>query len=686
MTRTLRAAARPTARHLYSTALLRLIALVALVGSAPAASAAESASVRLTAPAGTVAASDPVTLHVTIANDGADVLRVLAWNTPEDGLTSPLFSVTRNGQPVRYLGIVMKRPSPAEDDYLAIAPGGTLEYDVDLSRWYSFAESGDYEVSYLTASPQLFASASGGRIAGVLTSDPVRLYVEGRAEPLRKAVTADLVIGSSSFSNCSGPQQTSILTARDSASTYAGDCVDYFTANRSGQRYQKWFGSYLFSRWSSVDGHFSNIQWLVDTQSMTFDCACTDAGTYAYVFPSDASHTVYLCGAFWSAPNTGTDSRAGTLIHETSHFVDVADTDDYAYGQSAAQSLAVSSPSQAVLNADSHEYFAENTPSTADNAPAYTLDSYAHDFGSQDLAMTSGAFAFVLTNSGTTTLTLGTLAAAGDFALATNTCNGANLAPSATCGFSATFTPTAPGARAGSVTIPSNANVASSPALTGTGTTTGAACGDGNLDVGEECDDGNVYPDDGCSDTCTIEPCPAAPRTGCLEVAGASLLLSEKTPGKEKTKLQWKKIESLTTTGDFGDPVIGSTSLALCLYDDADGLVHSFVVDRGSDTCDGADCWAYKGSGFSYRDPLASSAGIAKASFSPGLEFKGKAAAAGANNPKKGLATLPAGIVAALSGNTQPTMQYATSDGLCLTATMNVVSRDDGLSFIAKKK
>ena len=32
-------------------------------------------------------------------------------------------------------------------------------------------------------------------------------------------------------------------------------------------------------------------------------------------------------------------------------------------GQTSAKSLAKSNPSQAVMNADSHEYFAENTPS-----------------------------------------------------------------------------------------------------------------------------------------------------------------------------------------------------------------------------------------------------------------------------------------------------------------------------------
>jgi peptidyl-Lys metalloendopeptidase len=45
-----------------------------------------------------------------------------------------------------------------------------------------------------------------------------------------------------------------------------------------------------------------------------------------------------------------------------SHFNVVASTDDWAYGQSAAASLAISNPSQAIDNADSHEYFGENTP------------------------------------------------------------------------------------------------------------------------------------------------------------------------------------------------------------------------------------------------------------------------------------------------------------------------------------
>ena len=45
-----------------------------------------------------------------------------------------------------------------------------------------------------------------------------------------------------------------------------------------------------------------------------------------------------------------------------SHFYVVASTSDYVYGQTGAMNLAISDPAKAIMNADNHEYFAENTP------------------------------------------------------------------------------------------------------------------------------------------------------------------------------------------------------------------------------------------------------------------------------------------------------------------------------------
>ena len=50
------------------------------------------------------------------------------------------------------------------------------------------------------------------------------------------------------------------------------------------------------------------------------------------------------------------------LSTQASHFTANGGTQDYAYGQSACKSLAQSDPDRAVMNADSHEYFAENNP------------------------------------------------------------------------------------------------------------------------------------------------------------------------------------------------------------------------------------------------------------------------------------------------------------------------------------
>ncbi|GAB1100261.1 MAG: hypothetical protein Sw2LagPseu_18090 [Shewanella algae] len=125
-------------------------------------------------------------------------------------------------------------------------------------------------------------------------------------------------------------------------------------------RYATWFGSYNSSRWNSVSSNFSAIDSALNNQPLTFDCSCKKS-YYAYVYPTQP-YKIYMCNAFWSAPVSGTDSKGGTIVHEMSHFNVVAGTDDIVYGQSGAKSLALSNPAQAIQNADSHEYFAENTP------------------------------------------------------------------------------------------------------------------------------------------------------------------------------------------------------------------------------------------------------------------------------------------------------------------------------------
>lgn len=89
-------------------------------------------------------------------------------------------------------------------------------------------------------------------------------------------------------------------------------------------------------------------------------------GVYAFVLKRDPTHNVNLCSEFWAAKPVGyPSSQVGTLYHEFSHFQDVADTWDIAYGPDMCMGLAVGCPVAAAENADSYEYYAELVTSTS---------------------------------------------------------------------------------------------------------------------------------------------------------------------------------------------------------------------------------------------------------------------------------------------------------------------------------
>lgn len=88
----------------------------------------------------------------------------------------------------------------------------------------------------------------------------------------------------------------------------------------------------------------------------------SDPSTFAYVYPNDKSHTIYLDQAFDKAPDTGKDSKAGTLSHEMSHFDDIGGTKDHIYGADNAKALAATDSNKALNNADSFEYYVEGAP------------------------------------------------------------------------------------------------------------------------------------------------------------------------------------------------------------------------------------------------------------------------------------------------------------------------------------
>jgi uncharacterized Zn-binding protein involved in type VI secretion len=85
----------------------------------------------------------------------------------------------------------------------------------------------------------------------------------------------------------------------------------------------------------------------------------TRQATFGMVYPDDQLHIISLGNPFWEAEAVGPDSRAGTLIHELSHFLDIGGTVDHQYGEIFCLELAKYEPDKALFNADNFEYFIE---------------------------------------------------------------------------------------------------------------------------------------------------------------------------------------------------------------------------------------------------------------------------------------------------------------------------------------
>lgn len=344
-----------------SIVLFFILALSAiLIPDQTIAATTDGATVTLSVDSASFAADQPVVLHVTLANLTDRPLKVLKWHTLADDLEDPLFSVQRDGLPVSYIGPLYKRPAPTHENYIHLKAGESITHDVDIAMYYDMSVSGIYRISYDVSSSDIYTEKyNANKEMSRLVSNEISVMVSGRESQLLPQ-EAKKVSGTTSFSQCTTSQQSDLLSARTQASTYSADAKSYQLAGNQGARYTTWFGIYDASRYDTVTSHFSSISNAMDNAPVTFNCGCNKK-YYAYVYPNQP-YTIYLCRIFWLAPMTGTDSKAGTLVHEMSHFNTVAKTNDWVYGQTGSKNLAITDPAKAITNADNHEYFAENTP------------------------------------------------------------------------------------------------------------------------------------------------------------------------------------------------------------------------------------------------------------------------------------------------------------------------------------
>ena len=321
--------------------------------------------------------SETVRVILQLNNTNSQELLILPWYFPGEELTEPIFDVRCNEKSARYVGKLMKRVAPKLKQVIHLLPGQSISTKVNVSSSYRMDETCNYRIRFKptlerilfknndeTQEKDKISDDDYGKIS--LSSVSTRVYAEGRPDTLIPFDDGTLEQRASGirYWYCSAGRKSKIPIAFAEAESYARDAVNYLstTVPSSTQRFSTWYGTYTLQNWNIVKNKYTKIYNTLANKFFEFDCFCNDPGIYAYVYP-DSPYRIYLCGAFWAAPVTGTDSRAGTIIHETSHFNAVIGTDDHAYGHSRCKNLAKANPTRARDNADTFEYFGENTPS-----------------------------------------------------------------------------------------------------------------------------------------------------------------------------------------------------------------------------------------------------------------------------------------------------------------------------------
>jgi len=335
---------------------------------------------------------EPVRLTVEVENRGNEPLRLLGWGTPfEEEFTASFLTVKRDGETLPYDGKLVKRGDPSGEDYLTIEPGGTAETSVDVSAGYPIDRPGEYTVAVDANASDAFTVSEGEGEAArsreqheplSLSSPTASFTVLSGEEPRptdgeRARTEQPQAEGGQQFEEGEGEggegeggaiepnliggtaeQQEETRIAHQNAQSIASLAASRLVAEEVDALYATWFGEFDQNRYEAVTRHYEQIDGALTTRQLNYNLTGEGCkpGIFAYTY--FGHDTVWLCSAYMEAPETGSDSKFGTLVHEWSHAI--CETQDHVYGESACENLAATEPEKAVTNADSHEYFAEH--------------------------------------------------------------------------------------------------------------------------------------------------------------------------------------------------------------------------------------------------------------------------------------------------------------------------------------
>ncbi|KAF4621981.1 hypothetical protein D9613_009067 [Agrocybe pediades] len=299
-----------------------------------------------------------------LTNTGNETLRL--FNHPHTVLSrlptdNFVISHKLSGARPAFTGVlVIYRPKASDNEkgYTVLAAGQTISVEHNLGQTYDFTNSGEgeYDISPRDVFYALNADSSISCFKAQTSSHTAKVSGALAVSPSRA-----MKFKRTTFNACNAEQRAVIQNAIQHATALVDNAVAHLQALfLPSPRYTTWFGAWDATRKALVTDHFLQIQ-TNNFEGFSYDCTCTDPDIWAYIDP-DEFGKIYLGGEFWNSPVVGTNSQAGTIIHEASHFAVNGATRDFKYDPDDCRELAIDFPNKAVMNADSHQFFAENNP------------------------------------------------------------------------------------------------------------------------------------------------------------------------------------------------------------------------------------------------------------------------------------------------------------------------------------
>lgn len=94
-------------------------------------------------------ASESTKIKFTFTNNSEEIIYILKWYTPLEGMRSRFLNITFGKEEIKYEGIMAKRSLPKAKHYICLKPQQSIDNTIDLTESYTFPYDGDYTIQYI---------------------------------------------------------------------------------------------------------------------------------------------------------------------------------------------------------------------------------------------------------------------------------------------------------------------------------------------------------------------------------------------------------------------------------------------------------------------------------------------------------------------------------------------------------